>query len=198
MNSFLKKIKSIIKPKPFYMKDNKKYKIFEIGDYTYGRPKVIGYDGRYTIKVGRFSSLATNITIFLGVEHQTRWVTTYPFLEFPDLIKGKEVNKSKGNVIIGNDVWIADSAMILSGVTIGDGAVVGARAVVAKDVQPYEIVGGNPAQHIRYRFDEETREKLLEIKWWDWNIEKVKSEIDLILCDDISTFVNKHHKKEEK
>jgi len=195
MNKLFKKIKRIIKPKPFYMKDNKKYKHFDIGDYTYGRPKVIGFDGRATLSVGRFSSLATNITIYLGVEHQTRWVSMYPFLEFPELIRGKEVNRSKGDVVIGNDVWIADDALILSGVTIGDGAVIGAKAVVAKDVKPYEIVAGNPARHVRFRFSDDQIEKLLEIKWWNWDIEKVKSEIDLILSGEVDTFIEKHYRK---
>ncbi len=197
MNKLLKKIKRVIKPKPFYMKDNKKYKSFDIGEYTYGRPKVLGFDGRHTLSVGRFSSLASNITIYLGVEHQTRWVSMYPFLEFPELIKGKEVNRSKGNVTIGNDVWIADDALILSGVTIGDGAVIGAKAVVAKDIKPYEIVAGNPAKHVRFRFSEEQIEKLLEIKWWNWDIDKVKSEIELILSDNIDNFIEKHYKKGE-
>lgn len=192
MNKYLKKIKSIIKPKPFYMKDNKKYKKFDIGDYTYGRPKIIGFDGNNTLKVGKFCSIASNITIFLGVEHQTRWVTTYPFVQFPELIKGKEVNKSKGSVIIGNDVWIADDALILSGVTIGDGAVIAAKSVVTKDVQPYEIVGGNPAKHISFRFSEDQIEQLLKIKWWNWNIEKIKLELDLILSNNIDNFIQKH------
>lgn len=193
MNKIFKKIKRILKPKPFYMKDNKKYKNFNIGNYTYGRPNIIGYDGRATFRVGKFSSLAMNTTIYLGVEHQTKWLTTYPFVEFPDLTKGKEINKTKGDVTIGNDVWIADGALILSGVTIGDGAVVGARAVVSKNIKPYEIVAGNPARHIRFRFDEETIKELLEIKWWDWDIEKIKDNFDLILNDDISKFIEKHN-----
>jgi len=188
----LKKIKNYFKNKPFYMKDNKKYKNYTIGNHTYGRPKIIGYDGKYVLKVGSFCSIASNITIYLGVEHQTKWVTTYPFIEFSHLTKNKILNKSKGDVIIGNDVWIADGALILSGVTIGDGAVIGARAVVTKNVAPYEIVGGNPAQHIRFRFSPQQIESLLAIKWWTWDIEKIKENFDLILSPNIDDFIQKH------
>jgi acetyltransferase-like isoleucine patch superfamily enzyme len=188
-----KKIKSYIKQKkyPFYMKDNKKYKRYNIGEYTYGRPKVFADDAN--LKIGKFCSIAMNVTIYLGSEHQMNWVTTYPF--FAKFKEAKHTgNTTKGDVNIGNDVWIADGAIILSGVTIGDGAVIGARAVVSKDVKPYEIVAGNPARHIRYRFDEDTRNKLLKIKWWNWDIEKIKSEFDLILSDNLEIFIQNHYK----
>ena len=187
----LKKIKRILKPKPFYMKDNKKYKHFEIGDYTYGKPNIQGYDGRATFKIGRFCSIASNVTIFLGIEHRTDWITTYPFVEFPECCKSG-VNKSKGDVTIGNDVWVGDGALILSGVSIGNGAVIGARAVVTKDVKPYEIVAGNPARHIRFRFDEETIAGLTKIRWWDWPIEKIKAESDTILSENTAEFITKN------
>jgi acetyltransferase-like isoleucine patch superfamily enzyme len=191
----IKKIKAFIKSKrhPYYMCDNKKYKNFSIGRYTYGKPKI--YASKDSFSIGKFCSIADGVTIYAGAEHQTSWTTTYPFLEFPELIKDKEVNKSKGKVKIGNDVWLADGVLILSGVTIGDGAVIAARSVVTKDVKPYEIVGGNPAKHIKFRFSESQINSLLEIKWWNWDIEKVKAEFDLILSPNIDDFISKHKEK---
>ena len=89
-------------------------------------------------------------------------------------------------MIIGNDVWIGDRATILSGVRIGDGAVIGAGSVVTKDVEPYSIVAGNPARPKRTRFDEETIKKLLEIKWWDWPVEKINDNVNVICSDNVS------------
>lgn len=187
-----KKLKKFIKEKkhPYYMIDNKKYKNFDIGEYTYGKPGISAVKG--SLSIGKFCSIAGGVVIYAGAEHHTDWVTTYNFEKFQDLLQDKDMTTSKGNVIIGNDVWIADGAIILSGVTIGDGAVIGARAVVSKNVEPYSIVAGNPAKHIKYRFDEETRNKLLEIKWWDWDIEKIKNNFDLMLNDKIDDFIKKH------
>lgn len=187
----LKKIKAYIKEKkyPFYMKDNKKYKKHNIGEYTYGRPNVFGDDA--SLKIGKFCSLAMNTTIYLGAEHQTKWVTTYPF--FAKFNEASHTsNTTKGDVIIGNDVWLADGVLVLSGVTIGDGAVIAARSVVTKDVKPYEIVGGNPAKHIKFRFNESQIDSLLKIKWWNWDIEKIKANFDLILSPNIDEFISKH------
>ena len=85
---------------------------------------------------------------------------------------------------IGNDVWIGQSTIILSGVTIGDGAIIGANSLVTKDVKPYAVVGGNPAKLIKYRFDEDTIDKLLKIKWWDWSIDKIIHNRHLLNSDD--------------
>lgn len=172
------------------MSQNRKYKNYDIGEYTYGRPKVYAKVGDFSI--GRFCSIASGVKVLAGAEHQTTWVTSYNFEKFSE-VSGKEMTYSKGKVTVGNDVWIGEDVFILSGVTIGDGAVVGARAVVSKNIKPYEIVAGNPARHIRFRFDEETIKELLEIKWWDWDIEKIKDNFDLILNDDISKFIEKHN-----
>jgi len=190
MFSFLKRyIKE--KKHPFYMKDNKKYKKYDIGEYTYGRPKIFGNEAN--LKIGKFCSIAMGTTIYLGSEHHTEWITTYPsFAKFKKANFAS--NTTKGDVIIGNDVWIGDSALILSGVTIGDGAVIGARAVVTKDVKPYEVVAGNPAKHIRFRFSKEQIKKLLEIKWWNWDIEKIEENFDLLLSNNIEAFIKKHYK----
>lgn len=92
---------------------------------------------------------------------------------------------SRGDIVVGNDVWIGYEAIILAGVTIGDGAIIGSRALVTKDVPPYTIVGGLPAKPIRKRFDEETIARLEALRWWDWDREKIKRSIDAIRHGDI-------------
>ena len=94
------------------------------------------------------------------------------------------------NIIIGNDVWIADNVTIMPGVTIGDGAVIATNSHVVKNVKPYSIVGRNPAKHIKYRFTKEQIEKLLEIKWWDWEDSKINQFIPLICNTNIDNFIN--------
>jgi len=139
---------------------NPKLSKYSIGrfSYSYSVPDVVeGTPNLATLRIGSFCSIANNVTIFLDGEHRTDWVTTYPFnLILDDFKSIKGHPKTKGSVIIGNDVWIGMNAMILSGVTIGDGAVIWANSVVSKDVAPYTIVAGNPARVIRQRFDQET------------------------------------------
>jgi acetyltransferase-like isoleucine patch superfamily enzyme len=134
-----------------YTRDILKTKNLEIGEYTYGVPRVETYASGKKLKIGKFCSIAGGVTIQLGGVHRTNLVTTYPFKAFPEewprekFLKSEEVRAiSKGDVIIGNDIWIGAGATILSGVKIGDDAVVGAMAVVTKDVEPYCIVAGNP------------------------------------------------------
>ncbi len=169
------------------MNRNPRYRRYEIGDYTYGDPKVVSFHEGSTLRMGKFCSLSKNVTIFLGGEHRTDWVTTYPFsalFEEAAHIKGHPA--TKGDVIVGNDVWIGFGVTILSGVTIGDGAAIAARSVVTSSVKPYEIVGGNPAKHIKFRFNEETIAKLLEIRWWDWDLDTIKANVDLLLQPDVN------------
>jgi acetyltransferase-like isoleucine patch superfamily enzyme len=157
----------------------------EIGKYTYGKPEIIKGDNSGDLFIGKFCSIASGVVILLGRNHRKDWITTYPFPAFPgDWPEARDIpecENSKGDVIIGNDVWIGLGATILSGVRIGDGAVIGARAVVAKDVAPYAIVVGNTAREIGKRFDEKTIEKLLDMKWWDWAEERIRADIR-ILC----------------
>ena len=98
----------------------------------------------------------------------------------------------KGDIIVGNDVWIGAKATIMSGVKIGDGAIVGATATVTKDVPPYAIVAGNPAKIIKYRFNEKQIESLLKIAWWDWTEDRIKTEAMTLWSDNIDEFINKH------
>lgn len=157
----------------------------EVGKYTYGKPIVFRGRGAGSLKIGKFCSISNEVVILLGREHRKDWITTYPFPAFggdwPEAQEIKEFETGKGDIIIGNDVWICYGAIILSGINIGDGAIVGARAVVTKDVPPYTIVAGNPAREIGKRFDEDIISKLLDLKWWNWTDEKIKNYID-ILC----------------
>ena len=97
--------------------------------------------------------------------------------------------KTKGDVKIGNDVWIGKEAIILSGVNIGDGAVIGARSLVSRDVQPYAIVGGNPAREIRKRFNDQTIQELLEIRWWEWEPNRIEKALPILLSNNIDKFI---------
>lgn len=136
--------------------------------------------------IGKFCSIACGAKfLFNSANHKMASLSTYTFpLFFEEWGLEKEnvaqAWDQKGDIIIGNDVWIGYEAVILSGVTIGDGAVIGCRAVVTKDVPPYTIVGGVPAKPIRKRFDEETIKELQKIKWWDWPEEKIAEKISAI------------------
>ncbi|MDO4550459.1 MAG: CatB-related O-acetyltransferase [Planctomycetia bacterium] len=136
--------------------------------------------------IGKFCSIACGAKfLFNSANHTLRSLSTYPFPIFFEEwgLDVKEITSAwdnKGNIIIGNDVWIGYEAVILAGVTIGDGAIIGARAVVTKDVPPYTIVGGVPAKPIRKRFTDDTIKKLLKLKWWDWSTERIARNIPAI------------------
>lgn len=164
-----------------------------VGEHTYGNPTLgFAYDG-YRFVCGRYCSIGPSVKVLLSGNHNHQLVTTYPFSAFPKAwpaTAGIPFRESRGDVVVGNDVWIGYEALILSGVTIGDGAVIGAGAVVAKDVPPYAVVVGNPARVIRYRFDEQTIADLLEIAWWNWPDERVAQFTPLLLNDDIREFIS--------
>ena len=175
----------------------KRYPQYEIGRGSYGNPKIFTWGEGATLKIGSFCSIAGGVQIFLGGEHRVDWVTTYPFNVLWE--EGRDIPghpKTKGDVKIGNDVWIGKEAVIMSGLNIGDGAVIGARAVVTKDVSPYVIVAGNPAKIIKKRFDDETVRRLLEIKWWLWEDSKIKKYLPMLLNDKISLFLDAVEKNE--
>ena len=136
--------------------------------------------------IGKFCSIASGVKfLFNSANHTLSSLSTYPFSLFFEEwgLDKKNVVESwdnKGDIIIGNDVWIGFEAVLLAGVTIGNGAIIGTRAVVTKDVPPYTIVGGIPAKPIKKRFDEDTISDLLCIKWWDWSNEKIAQNISAI------------------
>ena len=138
------------------------------------------------LKIGKFCAIACGARfLFTSGNHALRSLSTYTFPIFfeewgLDAKNIREAWDNKGDITVGNDVWIGYEAVILSGVTIGDGAIIGARAVVTKDVPPYTIVGGVPARPIRRRFDEATVQRLSALRWWDWDAEKIRHALPLI------------------
>ena len=145
-----------------------------------------------TLTIGRFCSIACGAKfLFTSGNHSLRSLATYTFPIFFDEwgLDAKNIRDAwdnKGDTVIGNDVWIGYEAVILSGVTVGDGAVIGTRAVVTKDVPPYTIVGGAPAKPIRRRFDDETAARLQALRWWDWDEERIRRAIPAIQSGDLA------------
>jgi len=165
-----------------------------VGKYTYGNP-ILKFENEYAkLNIGNFCSIAVNVTIYLGGEHRKDYVTTYPFgylyQNVFNLNRQYGDKITKGDVNIGNDVWIGENVVIMSGITIGDGAIIANNSHVVKNVEPYSIVGGNPAKHIKYRFTKEQIEKLLEIKWWYWDDEKINRYVELLTDTNIDNFIN--------
>lgn len=164
-------------------KDLAKHKI---GRWSYGGLRVVSWNKNGNLAIGNFCSFAENTTIFLGGEHNTRYITTYPIGHFLGGAPSDAHEVTKGDVIIGNDVWVGSNAVILSGVRIGDGAVIGANSVVARDVPAFSIVAGNPAKVIRSRFEAKEIEILMDVRWWDWPDEKVRMMAGTLLGDDFT------------
>jgi len=167
----------------------------EIGKHTYGKPKIISFAGSNSrITIGKYCSIARNVKIICGGNHHIEWISTFPFRILFSLPGQYEDGHpfDKGPVAVGNDVWIGEGATILSGVSIGDGAVVAAGALVVRDVEPYSVVGGNPARNIKFRFPEQQIQALLQIRWWDWPEEKVIANVHLLCSDRLDEFINQH------
>lgn len=145
------------------------------------------------VVIGRFSGVTQTAILLPGGQHRPDWVSAVHAFHRPEGWTFAEgALHSRGGIHIGSDVLVGYEAMICAGVTIGHGAIVASRAVVIKDVEPYSIVGGNPAKHIKYRFDEATREALLRIAWWDWSDEKVLAHRHEIDSPDVAGFIAKH------
>lgn len=163
---------------------------FSIGAYSYGRPKVRFAEAGVTLSIGRYCSIADKVEILLGGNHRLDWISTFPFPAFPTVWPGatSDYHATSGDVHIGHDVWLGSGCMVLSGVTIGHGAVVAARAVVTKNVPPYAIVGGNPARVIRTRFNEADIAALLASAWWDLPKEQVQALLPLLQHTDVEAF----------
>ncbi|MEM0994573.1 MAG: CatB-related O-acetyltransferase [Bacteroidota bacterium] len=171
-----------------------------VGDYTYyddfedvaNFEKNVKYLFDFTgdqLIIGKFCMIASDVTFIMnGANHLSQSISAYPFAIFggawSEAMAGKHY-PTKDNTVIGNDVWIGYDATIMPGVTVGDGAIIAAKAVVTKDVPPYSIVGGNPAQLIRKRFSEAQIEALLRLAWWDWEVEKITAHVQDLTSGDV-------------
>jgi virginiamycin A acetyltransferase len=177
-----------------------------VGDYTYyddfedveNFQKNVKYHFDFIgdkLIIGKFCMIASGVTFIMnGANHLTAAISSYPFAIFGEAWKNAMDGKSypsKGDTIIGNDVWIGYNATIMAGVQIGDGAIIAANATVVKNVEPYSIVGGNPANEIKKRFSEEDIKKLLDIKWWDWDIEKITKNVHNLTGENIQNIEGK-------
>lgn len=187
---FKRRQKQLNRPKRTQKRFKKKYPYSFIGTGTYGVPIIRHRHANTTLTIGNYCSIASNVEIFLGGNHRTDWISTYPFPQYYDQANHiADYTTTNGNVTIGSDVWLCQNVTIFSGITIGNGAVVANGAIVTKDVPPYAIVGGNPAKLIRWRFDETTRIALLATEWWNWPEEEVFSMMDKLCSDNIADFL---------
>lgn len=183
--------------KEIYVKPTIKNPNIIVGDFTYiAEPEFESHVTHHydfigdKLIIGKFCQIATGVEFVMnGANHQMNAVSTFPFytLEGWDMkAPARENMHFKGDTIIGNDVWIGQNAVIMPGVNIGDGAIIGANSVVRKDVPPYTIVIGNPAQMQRKRFDDELIKLMLKLKWWDKSIEEINALIPILTSGDLS------------
>ena len=155
---------------------------------SYGKIKVIKTGENATFTQGAFCSVAENVRAYLGGHHRMDYVTTYPFGTLMPNVWGKERYGHppfKGDIVIGSDVWIGDNVSIMPNVVIGHGACIGCGSIVTKDVEPYSVVAGNPAKLIRYRFEREIIEELLDIAWWDLDQAVIKELVPFLMNEDV-------------
>ena len=172
----------------------------EVGDYTYyddfdnveNFEKNVKYHFDFIgdkLIIGKFCMIASDVTFIMnGANHMVKAISSYPFAIFGKDWEGAMSGKNypvKGNTVVGNDVWIGYAATIMPGIQIGDGAIIASKAVVTKNIEPYSIVGGNPAQLIRKRFTDQQISDLLEIKWWDWSLEKITANVQNLTGHDL-------------
>ncbi len=172
-----------------------------VGDYTYyddfehveNFEKNVKYHFDFVgdkLVIGKFCMIASDVKFIMnGANHLSESISSYPFAIFgngwENAMEGKSY-PNKGDLIVGNDVWIGYNATIMSGIVIGDGAIIATNATVTKDVAPYTIVGGNPAKEIRKRFDEDTIKKLLAIQWWNWDIATISKNVQALTGGNLS------------
>ncbi len=192
MNIFSKLIGGVAtlisyKRKDFLFERSKKH-IVSWGEHTYGKPTILRYDGESTLSVGRYCSFADRVSILLGANHKRGVVPTFPYSKIdPDAGFGK--TNDRGDIIIGNDVWIGYGATLIGPITIGDGAIIGAGAVVVRDVPAFAVVGGVPAKILKFRFTEEEMKALQKIAWWNWDLEKAKKYSASLFTSEPAAFI---------
>ncbi len=168
------------------------------GTYYDRTINIITWSDEYHVNVGKYTSIGRDCNFFLHSNHRPDWVTTSSQLWGPVTNEIAELHMKighpscKGNINIGNDVWVGAKSTIMSGVKIGDGSIIGAGTTVTKDVPPYSIVVGNPGKIVKYRFDENQIEKLLKISWWDWTEDRIKTEAMNMWSDKIDEFIERH------
>lgn len=190
-----------------FLKNVVKNPKIEIGDFTYydDHADVANFEKnvRYNFDfiddkliIGKFCSIASGVQFLLnGGNHLTEAISSFPFAIFGHGWENAMQDKAypvRGSITVGNDVWIGHEAVILPGVTIGDGCIIGAQSVVTKSVEPYTIVGGNPAKPIKKRFSEEEIETLLKIEWWNWPVDVITQNIQLLTAKDIKALMQVH------
>ena len=162
----------------YYSGYHHKHDFVECARYLHSKRKNVD-----RLIIGSYCSIGSGAVFMMAGNqgHNSQWISTFPFYFQANIFKeSKNAFKKAGDTVIGNDVWIGSEAMIMPGIIIGDGAIIASRAVVVKNVPPYAIVGGNPAQIVKYRFTKKQIEHLLDIKWWNWNEKKVKDNMNLI------------------
>ena len=176
-----------------------------IGDYTYyddpAGPDAFIANLRYhfdfigdRLVIGKFCAIATGVQFFMnGGNHRVDAFSSFPFLIFGGAWQGRFAQENdfpmKGDTVVGNDVWRGSDATLMPGITVGDGAIVAAKSVVATDVPPYAIVAGNPARIIRMRFSDEVIATLMSLKWWDWPVEKITAHLPAISGTDVAALM---------
>lgn len=184
-----------------YIKNTVKNPNIIVGDYTYyddtedseNFERNVLYHYPFMgdkLIIGKFCAIAKNVKFIMnGANHKIECFTTYPFSIFGNgwekVTPKMEELPYKGDTVIGNDVWIGYDTLIMPGTKIGNGTIIASRSVVVGNIEPYTIVGGNPARIIRKRFDDKTIELLEELKWWDWTVEKITDNLEILVSKDI-------------
>lgn len=171
-----------------------------VGKGTYGHENINfikSPETNFDLYIGNYCSIGEQVTVYIGGDHNVNFLTTFPFGKREKHLNSVRVDETttfKGDVIIGSDVWIGMKTTIMSGVTIGHGSIIAANSHVVKNVEPYSIVGGNPAKFIKYRFNEEIIKKLLEIEWWNFNEEKINKYLNILCSKDYQKFIDTEFK----
>lgn len=173
-----------------FLNNRPEYAKYIIGDYSYCPEMVVdSYHMGCTLRMGKFCSLAGGTRFLLQQEHNIKACSTYAFGYIPECNPAPPL--SKGDIVLGNDIWIGAHSRILSGVTIGDGAVIGLGSIVVKNVPPYAIVGGAPARIIRMRYPDAVIERLLDLQWWNMDLETVRRLSPYLCADDVNAFIDR-------
>jgi len=175
------------------------YRQYEIGPHSYGWVTIQDFGDSTRLRIGDYCSFADGTLILVGGEHRLDWVTTYPFpVLWPEAKAMQGHPGTRGDIVIGNDVWVGARATILSGVTVGHGAAIGAGSVVSSDIPPYCVAAGNPSRVVRQRFDETTIASLLKLQWWTWPEDRIIEALPLLLDPDPGKLIAFAHWRENE